>query len=343
MVVAHGSRRGDRWQNLGAMPLDSISAYLQDNGDALIDDALTGGDWIRAGVIVVVGLAVAVVLSRLLRRAIAHGIGHGFASIMIARLAGYVSFIVGLVYALTTLGVRVGPLLGALGLGGLVVALALQGVVENFVGSIILQARRPFTIGDSVELDGRIGVVVDIDSRTTLLRALDGTQVRIPSAIVASSTIVNLTREPVRRSELDVGVAYDTDLQHASDVLYQAIGRVGRVLDEPAPVVVSTGFGDSSIGFRILYWHRSDVPSELAARTDLVVAVHQALADAGITIAFPQVVVWGGVDPDPPYDRPPQVLEASSTAPESSSQAGRRRLGPSFRMPIRRRAPDTDE
>ena len=280
------------------------SWFLQADADVLSADSLTGGDWIRAGAILVGALLLAMVASRALRRVIAHGVGHGFAAVVTARLVGYAVFLIGLFYALTTLGVRVGPLLGALGLGGLVLALALQRVVENFVASVVLQSRRPFTIGDTVELDGRLGVVDDIDSRTTLLRGLDGTQIRVPNANVLSGTIVNLTREPIRRSSLKVGVSYDTDLQLAAANLRDAVARVPRVLSDPPPSINLDGFGDSSIGFTILYWHDSDVPSELAARHDLVIAVHQGLAAEQITIAFPQVVVWSGdTDGAGPYER----------------------------------------
>ncbi|MYE09440.1 MAG: mechanosensitive ion channel, partial [Acidimicrobiaceae bacterium] len=104
----------------------------------------------------------------------------------------------------------------------------------------------------------------------------------------------NLTRETVRRSSLAVGVAYDTDLQQATDAIYEALDRAPRVLPEPEPAVNLDGFGDSSIGFNVLYWHASDVPSELATRHDLVLAIHQAFAASSITIAFPQVTVWSG-------------------------------------------------
>lgn len=310
----------------------------QNTSDVLVDGSLTSGDWLRAGAILVGAIVLSVIVSRLLRRVISHGLGAGFASIMLARLASYVAFLVGLFYALTTLGVRVGPLLGALGLGGLVLALALQRVVENFVSSIILQARRPFTIGDTVELDGRIGVVADIDSRTTLLRSLDGTQVRIPNSNVTATTIVNMTREPYRRSSLDVGVAYDTDLVRARDTLTEAIARVPRVLAQPSPAVNLVGFGDSSIGFSILYWHDSDVPSELAARTDLTIAVHQGLNAAGITIAFPQLVVWSGGREDVPYSEPPE--EVLSSYPGAESTSPRKRSAPNFRRPNRRKDRD---
>ncbi len=312
----------------------------QDTSEVLVNEALTDTDWITAAGILVGSLLLAVLVSRLLRRVIAHAIGPGFASIMMARLTGYAVFLVGLFYTLSTLGVRVGPLLGALGLGGLVVALALQGLVENFIGSIILQARRPFTLGDAVEIDGRLGIVADIDSRTTLLHALDGTQIRIPNANVVSSTIVNLTREPVRRSTLEVGVAYDTDLGQAFEALETTFAHVARVVDSPPPLVTVTGFGDSSIGFSLLYWHNSDIPSELATRSDLTIAVHQALTAAGITIAFPQMVIWGGVDEGSPYEAAPGPVTTNYPGQSGSVSENKRRIGTQFRRAGRRKPTD---
>ena len=314
------------------------AVLAQSETEALLEDALTHTDWIKAGIVLVCTLVLAVAVSRLLRRAVARGIGHGFAAILTSRFLGYAVFIVGLSYALTVLGVRVGPLLGALGLGGLVLALALQGVVGNFVSSLILQTRRPYTVGDTVELDGRLGVVEDIDSRTTQIRGLDGTHIRIPNSNVAGATIVNLTREPVRRSSLLVGVAYDTDLQQATDAIYAALARVPRVMVEPEPAVNLEGFGDSSIGFNVLYWHASDVPTELAARHDLVLAIHREFAACAITIAFPQVTVWSGQQrPDRLYGG--EVGEVRARYPgldQPESQQERR--GPQWRLPSRRRS-----
>lgn len=308
-----------------------------DDGDQILDDPLTSVDWVQASLIIVGSIVLAVIISKILRKAIAHGIGPGFAAIILARLTSYVVFLIGLSYALTTLGVRVGPLLGALGLGGLVLALALQKLVENFVASIILQARRPFTMGDAVILDEYTGIVSDIDSRTTLLRGLDGSHVRIPNSTVVSSTIVNLTREPVRRSSMLVGVAYDSNLEAATDALRAAIDRVPRVLRKPPPSINLTSFSSSSIDFNILYWHRSDIPSELAARHDLMIAVHHALIDDNITIAFPQVVVWDGGDSvSDPYAHPPREIQSAYPAVDETSSS-RKRIKPQLRRAVRRR------
>ena len=320
-----------------------IGVLAQADSEALLHGPLTSGDWILAGIVFVGTLVLAVSMSKILRRTVSRGIGHGFAAILTSRFLGYAVFIVGLSYALTVLGVRVGPLLGALGLGGLVLALALQGVVGNFVSSLILQARRPYTVGDTVELDGRLGVVEDIDSRTTQVCGLDGTHIRIPNANVAAATIVNLTREPVRRSALAVGVAYDTDLQQATDAIYEALERVPRVLPEPEPAVNLDGFGDSSIGFNVLYWHASDVPSELATRHDLVLAIHQAFAASSITIAFPQVTVWSGQQrPDRLYGGNVGDVRVQYPGLDTSEAGQGRRAGAWRRGGRRRSDPEPD-
>ena len=316
--------------------IDFVAVLAQSDSESLLNAPLTSGDWIKAGIVLVGTLVLAAAVSRILRRIVTRGIGQGFAAILTSRFIGYAVFLIGLSYALTVLGVRVGPLLGALGLGGLVLALALQGVVGNFVSSVILQTRRPYTVGDTVVLDGHIGLVEDIDSRTTQVRGLDGTHIRIPNANVAGATIVNLTRNPVRRSSLAVGVAYETDLQQATDVLYQALARVPRVLPDPGPAANLDGFGDSSIGFNVLYWHASDVPSELAARHDLVLAIHQAFAAESITIAFPQVVVWSGQQRQGRLYGG-EVGEVRAPYPgldQPESEQGRR--GPQWRLPGRR-------
>ncbi len=286
---------------------------------------LTGTDWLQAGGIMLVAIAIAVAANRIARSVVSRSVGAGFGAIITARIIGYLIFLIGLVYALNTLGVRVGPLLGALGLSGLVLALALQKVVENFVGALILQTRRPFTVGDTVVLGDHVGVVTDVDARTVVLRGLDGSMIRIPNLEVLNSPIINLTRDSARRSELQVGVAYDSNLDDATRVLTEAIGRVPRIRNRPKPQVLLRSFGASSIDFTIFYWHTSDVPSELATTHDLMLAVHHALADEGITIAFPQMVVWSGHDAvDNPYDSDPGEVftgQPSEPTPASPSPA----------------------
>ncbi len=247
--------------------------------DELVDDPLVSTDWAQAGVVMLSAIVVAIIANRVARSIGERTIGPGFATLLISRAIGYTVVLIGVIYALGGLGVRIGPLLGALGIGGLVLALALQGVVENFFGALILQSRRPFTIGDTVELGDHQGVVKDIDSRTVVLRGLDGTWIRIPNARVLGEPIVTLTTEPLRRSCLTVGVAYDTNLSRATAVVVEALGRVARVAADPPPFVVLRSFGASTIDVDVFYWHASDVLSEKAATHDVMLAIHQAFAD----------------------------------------------------------------
>ena len=163
--------------------------------------------------------------------------------------------------------------------------------------------------------------------------------IRVANSEVLTIPIINLTRELLRRSELAVGVAYDTNLDRATEVLIDAVGRVQRISRSPEPWVMLRQFGDSSIDFTIYYWHRSDVPSELAATHDLMLAVHHALADAGITIAFPQMVVWPGHDAasDPYGSAPNRVYTERQSAPPPPNHDHDGDDTPSrFRLPWRR-------
>ena len=300
------------------MTLTMLAAFSPDQDTSvedLLDRGLSSSDWLTAGAILLGAIAVAIVANRIARALVSRSVGAGFGAIITARIIGYLIFLIGLVYALNTLGVRVGPLLGALGLSGLVLALALQSVVENFVGALILQTRRPFTVGDTVQLDGHVGVVTDVDARTVVMRGLDGSMIRVPNSDVLESAIINLTRESARRSELAVGVAYDSNLEHATQVLADAVARVPRIRSDPKPQILLREFASSSIDFTIYYWHTSDVPSELVTTHDLMLAVHHGLADAGITIAFPQLVVWPGHDAaDNPYDSEPDEVYTGAPA-----------------------------
>ncbi|MDY7102830.1 MAG: mechanosensitive ion channel family protein [Actinomycetota bacterium] len=262
----------------------------------VVPSGVEGEDWLHAGIVVAATIVGTVVIARLLRRLVERTLGTGFAPLIISRAAAYGVFLIGVTYALGTLGVRVGPLLGALGLGGLVLALALQALVENLVSGMFIQARRPFTIGDTVTSGDHTGVVVDVNARTTVLRTVEGVWIHVPNANVLKEPIVNLTKEALRRSELLVGVAYDSDLHEAISVTREAIGRATRVAKVPAPQVVVQEFGDSSIVLSCLYWHQADIPAEVVTRGDVALAIHEAYEDAGITIAFPQMVLWTGVE-----------------------------------------------
>ncbi|MDQ3699535.1 MAG: mechanosensitive ion channel family protein [Chloroflexota bacterium] len=259
--------------------------------EEVISRGLTTGDWILAGAVFVGGIALGRVLRALLTRRISHEDAERSAAVVLGRLAGYVAVVAGLVYALSVLDVRLGPLLGAVGIGGIAVALASQSLLANFLSSVILQVRRPFRRGDEISTNGCEGKVEEVNFRTVVVRTWDGERAFVPSSAVVNAPIVNLTSLRRRRTTVTIGVAYDTHLETAQRVLQEAVAAVDGVLESPAPEALVESFGESSVDFAVRYWHAADTPTLWQVRSRVAMTAKSALEKAGITIPFPQRVV----------------------------------------------------
>ncbi len=263
---------------------------VPDLGEAL-PDGLTADHWIRAGVtllaFIVVGRIIRIVVERIVRKTDSEG--------QIARFVGRIVqnllIVVGLVYALGILEVKVGPLLGALGVSGIAIAFALTAILENVFASVVLKTRRPIKVGDEVTTQDHSGTVEEINFRTVVLRNFDGEKVVLPSAMVNNDVMVNHTELPTRRTVVTVGVAYGTDLAHAQSVILRAVQGVQGVLGTPPPQAWVTTFNDSSIDFDVRYWHPSDIASMFRVRSAVAMAIKVAFDAEGIEIPFPQRVV----------------------------------------------------
>ena len=267
-----------------------LLAAAQSN-DAIVGRPLTARDWMVAGAIVVVGFAAARVVRSVVARAASGDDDEGVAAETVGRFVGLVLAAVALVYALGVIGVRLGPLVGALGIGGLALAFAGQNILANFLASIILQLRHPFRRGDQVSVAGCEGTVQDVNFRTVVLRTYDGERVLVPCAQVLSTPIVNYTTLGRRRTTVGVSVAYDTDLDRALAVLGDAMGQVDGVAARPAPEVWVESFADSGISLALRFWHAPDVATMWRVRSEVAVAAKRALDAAAIEIPFPQRVL----------------------------------------------------
>ena len=251
---------------------------------------ITLWDWLHAGVIVVVAVAISQVARRLTLKAFGQHSERGAARIS-ARFGAYLIVTAGLVYALNALHVQIGPLIGALGIGGIALAFALQDILQNLVAGVILQARRPIRHGDQVQLGDYQGTVLDIDLRTVLIRTFDGLDVYLPNRVVLEAPIVNYTVSPMRRLSLEIGVGYTADLEAAQRLLIEAAASVESVSPEPAPAAWVTGFGQSAVDLEVLFWYRVGSHSFWEVRSEVAVAIRQSLAGAGIDIPYPHRVV----------------------------------------------------
>ena len=266
----------------------------------VVPTGLTARDWIVAGAtfvaFVVGGRVIRGVVERIVRRTDSEGqIAH-----FVGRVVQNLLVLVGLVYALNVLGVQIGPLIGALGITGIAIAFALTAILENVFASVLLKTRRPIRVGDQVTTNGHSGTVEEINFRAVVLRNFDGETVILPSSTVTDDAIVNHTEHGVRRTVLPLGVAYDTDLPRAREIILEAITGVDGVHPSPAPQAWVTAFGDSSIDFDIRYWHAPEIATVFRVRSDVAMAVKAAFDAEGIEIPFPQRVVT--MVPDGPDD-----------------------------------------
>jgi small-conductance mechanosensitive channel len=214
-------------------------------------------------------------------------LGRGVAN-SIASLTYYAVLLLGFLLALAVAGFELGQfaiVLGALGVG---IGLGLQDVVRNFVSGLILMFERPIQPGDVVEVGGTSGRVRSIGMRATTVTTFEGADVVVPNGSLLSEKLINWTlSDTTRRLDVDVGVAYGTDPRRAMALLLEAARATPGVAVSPPPVVVFAGFGDSALNLSLRGWTHS-FDTWVAIRTDLTLRVHDALAQAGIQIPFPQ-------------------------------------------------------
>jgi small-conductance mechanosensitive channel len=248
-------------------------------------------DWVAAGVAMAAALAAGPLLKRLMVRAIHRGDSERAAAEAVGRVVALFVVVAGLLFSLSLLGVHFGPLVGALGIGGVALAFAAQAILANFLGSIILQVRRPFRRGDQITTASCEGTVEEVNFRTVVLRTFDGERVLVPCAQVLGTPIVNHTTLGRRRTSVTVGVGPDTDLEMARQVLLTAVAGVEGVLTHPEPEVWVKEFGASTIEVVIRWWHPPDSATLWRVRSAVAVAVKAALDDAGIALPVPQHTV----------------------------------------------------
>ena len=237
------------------------------------------------------GFLVAYVVRRLLVRALSGPDNAAGAARMLGRFVQAILIAAVLVFVLNSLGLAITPLLGALGIGGIAVALAVQSVLTNAISSVILQIRRPFRSGDQIATNDLEGRVLEVNFRTVRLLTFDGNDVLIPSSHVLDAPITNYTKTPVRRTELIIGLDYETDLEHATRVLREVTPTVEGVHEQHEPEAWVFEFGDSTINVALRFWHASPNADMWRVRSKVAVAAKAALDAEGITIAFPQQVV----------------------------------------------------
>jgi small conductance mechanosensitive channel len=242
---------------------------------------------LSALVLFVLTLYLANLLSRLVRSLMQRRRADPGISLLIYHVTRWGLIITGTAAALQQVDFQLTAFLAGLGILGFTIVFALQDISQNVVAGLLLLIQKPFEIDDLIEVESFRGHVRSVDLRSTELHTLDGHNVLIPNASVFTTPIINYSRQATWRVSLDVGVAYDSDLEQVRRVTLQAVRNIPDILSSPSPDLYFHTFNDSSIDFSVRYWIDARQINPFTATDPAVVAIQRAYVQAGIEIPFP--------------------------------------------------------
>jgi len=197
-----------------------------------------------------------------------------------------VVFVIGLIIAISMLGVNIGPLLAAVGVVGFVIGFALQDTLSNFAAGFMILLCRPYDLGDVVTVGGVTGKVDSMSLVSTTMKTPDNQTVVVPNGSIWGGVITNITGNETRRVDMTFGIGYSDDISKAQGILEEIITGHELVLKDPEPVIKLHELADSSVNFVCRPW--SKTADYWAVYWDVTRAVKERFDNEGISIPFPQ-------------------------------------------------------
>ena len=214
---------------------------------------------------------------------------------IIKRTILVIVWLIGIVMALSNVGVNISALLGTLGIGGIAFALAAQDTVKNVFGAFTILTDKPFSIGDTIRVDSYEGTVVDVGVRSTKIMNYDKRIITFPNYKITDTSLVNISSEPMRRVVLNLGLTYDTTsekMKEALELLKSIPKRVENVSSNPSDIVaVFTEYSDSALVIMYIYFieKQGDI---LGVTSNMNMEILAAFNKAGLNLAFPTRTVY---------------------------------------------------
>ena len=214
---------------------------------------------------------------------------------IIKRTILVIVWLIGIVMALSNVGVNISALLGTLGIGGIAFALAAQDTVKNVFGAFTILTDKPFSIGDTIRVDSYEGTVVDVGVRSTKIMNYDKRIITFPNYKITDTSIVNISSEPMRREVLNLGLTYDTTsekMKEALELLKSIPKRVENVSSNPSDIVaVFTEYSNSALVIMYIYFieKQGDI---LGVTSNMNMEILAAFNKAGLNLAFPTRTVY---------------------------------------------------
>ncbi|WP_292439875.1 mechanosensitive ion channel family protein [Methylophaga sp.] len=248
----------------------------------------------------VIYFIVGLILARMASRGVRQWSKHRFdmhQQLLMGRIATYLVLLVFVMMGLNAIGFNLGVLIGAAGILSVAIGFASQTSASNIISGLFLVAERPFSVGDLIRVGTTTGEVLSIDLLSVKLRTFDNLFVRIPNETLIKSEVTTLTRFPIRRIDLAIGVAYKEDIKKVRKVLERVAQANPLCLDEPKPIFVFLGFGESSLDMQFSVWVKRE------KFIDLKNSIHEEIKEAfdaeGIEIPFPHRSLYTGSVTEP--------------------------------------------
>lgn len=242
-----------------------------------------------AVIIVIIGMFISKIISNGVNQVlITRNIDATIAGFLSA-LMRYIIITFALIAALGRIGVQTTSVIAILGAAGMAIGLALQGSLSNFAAGVLLVTLRPLKTGEYVNLGSVSGTVLNIHIFYTMLRTLDGKIVVIPNNKIISNNIINYSREPARRNEFIISVAYNSDIDLVINILRKVIEKEERVIKDKDIIIGLSELAPSSLNFIVRCWSKNNDLNPVY--WDLMAKFKKALDKNNINIPYPQLDV----------------------------------------------------
>ncbi len=247
---------------------------------------------IAALVVFAVGLYLANIIRRLVRRSLERRTKNAQPITLLSQLAYWLVVILVAAISLQMVGFNLTAFLAGLGIAGITIGFALQDVSKNFIAGLLMMIQQPFEIGETIEVGGYTGKVMAIDLRATQIRTSDGRLVLIPNGDVIITPITNFSQAESRRVEISTGVAYDSNPETVRQTALDAISGVPGILSEPASEVLFQNFGSSTLDLTIYFWINTSQTNVAAAKDAGLKAIKGAFDEKQIEMPYPTQTVY---------------------------------------------------
>jgi small-conductance mechanosensitive channel len=220
---------------------------------------------------------------------------------LLKRVVFYGIIVLTSISVMKELGFDLSVVLGAAGIFSVAIGFASQTSASNLISGLFLMMERPFSVGDIISVGDTTGEVLSIDLLSVKVRTFDNLFVRLPNESMIKTQVTTLTKFPIRRADLKIGIAYKEDIERVKEILNNVAAKNTQCLDEPAPVFILLGFGSSSVDIQFSVWAKRE--NFLILKNTMYQEIKKTFDQQDIEIPFPHISLYSG-----PATRPIPII-----------------------------------